>query len=127
MYTIIYQPDGQRRRRSTARSRAGAGVLLAVLVLIVTRHVLAQDVRSILSPGAGPSGPPMIESIQPLLPPNQPAMPGTVVPPPVTDPYAPVDEVGPYDPGMGWTCGGSCPPSWRGRVEVLDFTRNRAS
>jgi hypothetical protein len=69
----------------------------------------------------------MIESIQPLLPPNQSAIPGTVVPPSVTDPYAPVDEVGPYDPGMGWTCGGSCPPSWRGRVEVLDFTRNRAS
>jgi hypothetical protein len=43
------------------------------------------------------------------------------------DPYGPVDEVGPFEPGLGWSCGGSCPPSWRARAEYLYFSRNRGN
>src|SRR5438132_873544 len=125
MQFIHHQYHGRNRLKSKRDLRSA--ILFLLLLPNHAGSLLAQETRSILTPSGTQLAPPMIESIQQLLPPGQPVMPPSIVPPPAADPYAIADEVGPYDPGMGWTCGGSCPPSWRGRAEVLDFTRNRAS
>src|SRR5947207_364574 len=102
MQFIHHQCGGRDRLKSKSDLRSA---ILLLLVLVLPNHaglLLAQETRSILASSSAQSTPPMIESIQPLLPAAQPVMPPSVVPPPAADPYAIADEVGPYDPGMGW-------------------------
>jgi len=113
---------------SGCRPPPGKDVLLAGALFVATitlaalsgGRATAQDFRSGLSSDLPPRADSTFQAGQTPLSPDQLA-------PNAPDPYAIADEVGPFEPGMGWTCGGSCPPSWRGRAEWLNFTRNRGN
>jgi hypothetical protein len=93
--------------------------LVAAWTLLVVARADAQVLRtappSEIAPGTNivvqPGAAPLLDDVAPGF----------------ADPYVMPDDIGPFETGLGWTCGGACPPSWRGRAEWLYFSRNRGN